>query len=206
MPEKEIKTIITDLGNVVLFFDDILLKKNLFRKSRLLYEEFYERFQPEAYPYTDFVKGKMSPNIFHRELSRVLNLDVGYYDFTILWCNIFKPNKYVIDIIKRLKEKKYRIVLLSNLDFLHLRWIEECFKLNFFDEEIYSCEVLCAKPEEEIYRIALGASECKKEECVFIDDLKPNIIAARKYGLPAIQYCGDNKDLVLKFKDLGIKI
>jgi putative hydrolase of the HAD superfamily len=44
------------------------------------------------------------------------------------------------------------------------------------------------KPDERIFRLALEITQRSPEECLFIDDRTANVEAARRVGIPAIQY------------------
>ncbi|SEG66220.1 putative hydrolase of the HAD superfamily [Nonomuraea solani] len=57
-----------------------------------------------------------------------------------------------------------------------------------FDAVVISGEVGMRKPEERIYRHALGRIGLAGEECVFIDDIEANIVAARALGISGIHH------------------
>ncbi|NQU83669.1 MAG: HAD family phosphatase [Parcubacteria group bacterium] len=201
-----IKTILTDLGNVILWFDFNLLRKNLSDKSMLSEMEFRRKFDPFSDPYASFVRGKTTSRKLYKELCRTLKMKVSFRDFREIWCDVFRPNGNMIYSLRKLRARGYRIVLLSNLDELHYKWVENYFRLDFFDEKIYSFQVKCAKPDEEIFELALPHCKCKKEEVVFIDDLDFNTLAAEDFGYNVIEYTGDFDDLKEELKKLGVKI
>jgi putative hydrolase of the HAD superfamily len=57
-----------------------------------------------------------------------------------------------------------------------------------FDKVISSAEVGFAKPEPEIYQIALDRLHIKPKQALFVDDLKRNTDAAGALGIPAIVF------------------
>ncbi|MEV4071236.1 HAD family phosphatase [Nonomuraea fuscirosea] len=57
-----------------------------------------------------------------------------------------------------------------------------------FDEIVISGEVGMRKPEERIFRHALTRIGLAGEECVFIDDIEANIVAARALGIAGIHH------------------
>lgn len=84
---------------------------------------------------------------------------------------------------------RYQTAILSNAwddlrDVIHHKW----HIADAFDEIIVSAEVGCAKPDPQIYTLTLQTLGIKPEEAVFIDDLEPNILAARQVGLHGIVY------------------
>ncbi|MBN1120139.1 MAG: HAD family phosphatase [Anaerolineae bacterium] len=57
-----------------------------------------------------------------------------------------------------------------------------------FDKVISSAEVGFAKPEPEIYQIALDRLHIQPKQALFIDDLKRNTDAAETLGIPSIVF------------------
>ena len=50
-----------------------------------------------------------------------------------------------------------------------------------------SCLEGCQKPEEKIYRLALGELGLEPDECVFIEDVEANLLAAKRIGIHAVR-------------------
>ena len=59
-----------------------------------------------------------------------------------------------------------------------------------FDTVVFSAEEKCRKPEEKIYRIALGRLGLAPEEAMFFDDFPENVEAARRIGIQASVFPG----------------
>lgn len=85
-------------------------------------------------------------------------------------------------------EKKYKLILLSNTNALHMNWVRENvkfyeeFKSNF-DAFYLSHEIQLRKPNANIYEFVLNENNIKAEETLFIDDTEENIIAASNLGI-----------------------
>ncbi len=63
------------------------------------------------------------------------------------------------------------------------------FKLHdFFDAFVSSCEVGMRKPDPGIYLLGLGIAQANPEECVYFDDRKMLVEAAKKVGIQAFQH------------------
>ena len=91
------------------------------------------------------------------------------------------------DILKRvhdLKEKGYRIYLLSNYseDFFNIHTKDADF-MNDIDGRLVSYEVHLMKPDPAIYKCLLDKYELKAEESVFFDDRLENTQAAEALGI-----------------------
>ena len=55
-----------------------------------------------------------------------------------------------------------------------------------FDDIVISGEVQLRKPEPEIYQLAAQRLALRPTECVFVDDMEVNVIAARELGITGI--------------------
>lgn len=108
-------------------------------------------------------------------------------------------NKVLISFIEE-KRLFYKTALLSNAGDQTRKLMEGSSKFHkLVDQIIISAEEGYAKPDNEIYRIALQKLNTKSENCVFIDDLNENIIAARDNGIHAIQFF-DNQQTITALK------
>jgi epoxide hydrolase-like predicted phosphatase len=86
-------------------------------------------------------------------------------------------------LVTRAHAAGVRTALLSNSwgnDYDRSGWHE------MFDTVVISGEVGMRKPEPEIFELALLRIGLPAEVCVFIDDMEPNIAAARQAGLAGI--------------------
>lgn len=100
------------------------------------------------------------------------------------------PINEMYPVVKGLKEKGYKIYLLSNCP----DWFDDFKKsvpvFAFFDGFIISAYYNEIKPEENIYRILFREFSLKPEECFFIDDMQANIDAAERLGMNAHCFAG----------------
>ncbi|MDO4261435.1 MAG: HAD family phosphatase [Eubacteriales bacterium] len=90
--------------------------------------------------------------------------------------------------LRSLKERGYRIYYLSNYGERIRRETEQ--ELSFLPEMdggIMSYTVHLIKPDPAIYRALLEKYGLKAEECVFLDDSRPNVEAARALGMEGVE-------------------
>ena len=92
------------------------------------------------------------------------------------------------DKVAALKEKGYRIYLLSNYsdELFHMHTKGARF-LDVLDGGIVSYQVHALKPDREIYEILLEKYGLKAGECLFFDDRADNVEGAKKVGIQAVQ-------------------
>ncbi len=112
-----------------------------------------------------------------------------------------RPNLPLIKFIESLKGQ-YKIGVLSNAGDATLERLLEWYPYDtFVDTFVMSAEVKMAKPDAEIYELALQKLGSKPEECLFVDDLIENIEAAERLGITGIWH-RDNDETIARIKDL----
>lgn len=76
----------------------------------------------------------------------------------------------ILDAVKTLRERGFKMAILSNADVCdRLHWDDSPLRL-FFDEVIFSCDVGMAKPSAEIYELASKRLHVKPENTLYIGD------------------------------------
>lgn len=98
------------------------------------------------------------------------------------------PNHRLEYLQQLAADKKYKLILLSNTNEMHINWIKENvgfyeeFKA-YFDAFYLSHEIQLRKPNVNIYEYVLKENNLKAEESLFIDDTEENILSAAKLGI-----------------------
>ena len=184
-----IHTIIFDIGNVLVdfrwrqMFESFGLKEDEIEKLAnatvrhqawldldkgiISTEEGTEAYAKEVPEYREFFER------IYQEMDKLL----VQFDYSIPW-------------ITEMKERGYRIYILSN-------WSKPAFDackdtaLNFLplvDGTVFSYKEFVIKPEQKIYEIICTRYDINPQEAVFLDDSEANIKSAREYGLHAIHF------------------
>lgn len=183
-----IKTIIFDLGNVIVPFD--------FQRGYAAIAS-HCPYSPAEIPKriggTDLVvrfeSGQIGAVQFVRELSELLGLTVGFEEFCRIWNSIFHTDRALPESLFVGLKRRHRLVLLSNTNILHFPMLRDSFPLlRHFDAFVLSYEVGVLKPAQEIYRQAIHVSQCQPEECFYIDDIQAYVDGARQAGIDAVQF------------------
>lgn len=99
--------------------------------------------------------------------------------------------EYRLEFIEALSEKKkYKLILLSNTNELHIEKVIENMTLekyikfkNCFDAFYLSHEIHLRKPNFNIYEFVLNIHKLNSEECLFIDDTFENTDSAKNLGI-----------------------
>ena len=123
-----------------------------------------------------FCKSDLSINQFYEIYN---SLDNSLYDETL-------------EIINELKNKGYKVGLLSNLSLMDYKRYEEQIKKINFDYLFLSYEIKCIKPSSDIYLQVIDALDCEADNIIFFDDNQKNVNGAKQLGINAYQVTGEN--------------
>ena len=93
----------------------------------------------------------------------------------------------MLDLIRELRQRGIRTSLLSNSWGARDGYPRHLFN-ELFDDVVISGEVGMRKPEERIFQLALTRLGLSAAECVFVDDVEGNIVAAQALGLLALHH------------------
>src|SRR3984893_6549650 len=183
-----IKTVIFDLGKVIIPFD--------FKRG-------YQGLEPLCgYPAAEiprriattdlvqrFESGLVDPKDFVEQLSRVLDLRINYDQFCQIGSSIFVPDPLIPESLLEGLSKRYRLLLLSNTNAIHFDMLEKSYPLlRHFHDLVLSYRVGAMKPEPAIFREAIARAECRPDECFFTDDIAEYVAAAKREGIDAVQF------------------
>ena len=138
------------------------------------------------------------------EVVRKVYADVGMFDdfddyFNDLF-EVFRKAAWQIfpetkNILNEIKSLGFAIIIVSNFDSRVYDVCESLSIIDHFDDFIISSEVGYAKPDIEIYNIALSRNNLNPQQCVFIGDNYLNDYAAPKsIGMQALLLNRDNEN------------
>ena len=95
----------------------------------------------------------------------------------------------IIDTMKSLKERNYKVGFLSNDISEWSRYLRKKFDLdNLLDFCVISGDIKLRKPDNAIYEYVLKECKVDPEESVFIDDRIKNLIPAEKLGFKTVLF------------------
>jgi FMN phosphatase YigB (HAD superfamily) len=198
-----IKNFIFDLGNVIVSFDHRKTAAGLAAVCAHTPEVVFGKAisSPLVQQYN---LGKITSADFFAAVKRELDLQMDFAQFSQAWNCTFAMEPLVSERFIENLSRKYKLLLLSDTNELHFDYIREHFSvLDYFSDFILSHKAGAAKPSPEIFKIAVKAAGCLPEECLFIDDLAPNVEGARRAGLDALQFVSAAK-LETDLKERGL--
>jgi epoxide hydrolase-like predicted phosphatase len=116
-----------------------------------------------------------------------------------------KINVELIEIIKDLRNKNYKIGLISNNNIeLRQKMINQNI-IDYFDAVVVSSEVGYQKPQPEIYNILFKELGVSSNEIILVDDSNRPLQGAKDLGCTPLLY-KNNKQLIEDLSTLGIKV
>ncbi len=104
-----------------------------------------------------------------------------------LWTSTYVAQPEMMCLVKGLK-KRYILAILSNSDPLNSNSFKKKGLYAPFDHLILSHELGVAKPDKRIYEIMLERLKLRPDECLFIDDQKVCVEAAKEIGMNAMLF------------------
>lgn len=182
-----IRNIVFDIGNVLIGFDAMDYLRSLFGEKkavRVAEAVFGSGYWPEldiARLSEERILGlfySAAPEL-HDEIKEAFDR-IGECVTKCGW---------VTDLIDSLKQKGYGVYFLSNMSEHVKNSNPDAFAFtSHMDGGIWSCDVHLIKPDEKLFKELFSEYSLVPEECLFIDDHRENIAAAKKLGMKGIVF------------------
>jgi len=188
-----IRTVVSDLGKVLLHFDHMRACQVMARMSLWSPQEIYDSMF-ESNLVRDYELGRISSSDFGQRCMERLNVDMEVDVLREIWSEIFHPVEGMEDLIRSLKGR-YTLVLLSNTNEWHFEHCRQKYPVvSLFDHHALSYRLGCRKPNPLIYEEALAMANALPEETLYFDDIPAYVQTARELGWKGI--CFRNRDQV----------
>ena len=153
------------------------------------------------HPLFELERGRVSEADFLARMADALEPDLGHrpemHRFSEIYFDALKPNQPMIDLMLDLRDRRYRMALLTN----NVREWEPLWRSmlpvdEIFDLVVDSAFVGIRKPEPEIYELTLdrlaetspAGDRPAATDCLFVDDSDVNVDAARELGMTAVHF------------------
>lgn len=151
-------------------------------------------------------RGEMTEHAFlssvGEELEQMLGRPVAMHTFTERYFGSLSANDELIEHLRGLRDGGLRLALLTNnVREWEPRWramlpVDELFEL-----VVDSAFVGLRKPDPAIYELTCSRLGVEPAQCLFLDDLEPNVIAARDLGMAAVRFV-DNAQAIAELDAL----
>ncbi|MFH1181777.1 MAG: HAD family phosphatase [Candidatus Woesearchaeota archaeon] len=187
-----IRAIISDLGGVIVRVDKSKMARKLAEYSGLTPKEILGKFSSTTL--TEFDKelclGMITPEEFFEKCANEFSLKgLSFEGFKEIYANIFELIPATVELLEE-QALSRKIILLSNTDAIHYDFYSQKFKevFNIFAAQALSFRLHIAKPDRKIYLEAAKMAGLPPEDCLYIDDIKDYVNAAKEAGMKAVQF------------------
>lgn len=192
-----IKTVIFDIGNVLMKFEWIPYIISMFdhETARIVSEAIWKDGLWNEFDRGVLTEEEIRSRMVGRapEYEKQIHMALDHVNQCMYKC------EYAIPWIQELKGLGYQVLFLSNYsEFLQKANPEVLDFLPYVDGGLFSCDAKVIKPNRAIYEKICQKYQLKPEECLFVDDNKDNIEAAKAYGIRAILF----KDYETNYKEI----
>jgi epoxide hydrolase-like predicted phosphatase len=189
----KIKGVIFDLGGVVVDWSNSMTYRYIEDKYGIPAEDF-KKIAESCMP--DAQRGMLLEENWMRMIFEHFGDPPN--DYVNIWEKTFKAAKFneqVLELVKGLKLRWYKVAALSNIEPSRARLLRQRRIDDYFDIVIFSCEVGLRKPdlpdslrEGGIYELILNRLRLVPGECIFIDDNSNCLKAAEAIGIKTILF------------------
>lgn len=181
-----IKNVVFDIGNVLINFKPFEFLRERFADEAVVQTVYKTIFESKEWPELD--RGTITEEEATENFCRYCSeYEAEIREVMREWHSMLTPIEATVDIFKELKQKGYKIYVLSNY---HMKAFESTYNNNEFfklaDGMVVSHKINMLKPEPEIYDFLLKEYSLIAEETLFIDDTLANIEGANKAGIKTI--------------------
>jgi len=148
-----------------------------------------------AHPLYELEKGNLTEPAFLAQVSEALEPELGHRPemqrFKEIYFRALEPNEPMIEQMRALSERGYRMALLTN----NVREWEPYWRSmlpvdDIFEVVVDSGFVGMRKPEPEIYELTLErlGDGIAASDCLFVDDVEVNVETARTLGMTTVHF------------------
>ena len=193
MIKEGIKAIIFDYGGVIININYQATIDAFNALGTIDFEEMYSQAS-QSNLFNQIETGQISGQYFINQILDYLPAGTSPNSVVRAWNEMIQDVPVDrIELLLRLKNEGYKIILLSNTNELHIevadrRWnsVHQQSPKEVFDTVYYSHEVKMRKPNKEIFEFVCREQQLKPEDCLFIDDSIQHVEGAKSIGINAV--------------------
>lgn len=188
-----IRNVIFDMGGVILSLDRSKCVERFVEIGVQNANELLDEFHQKGL-FLRIEDGSMNSEDYRKELSKIAQRELSYEEIEYAWLGfIVDVPQYKLDYMSSLREKGYKVYLLSNTNPYVMGWVRSN-RLTaagkpldaYMDRLFLSYEMKCVKPDPIIFQTMMDSVNMQAEESVFIDDSASNIATAKAMGFHTI--------------------
>jgi HAD superfamily hydrolase (TIGR01509 family) len=177
-----IKTVVFDLGKVLVDFDYAIAGRKLAARAAMPALEL-GRFLVHVPLIIRYETGLLTSQEFYEEVRAASGYLGDMEEFASLFANIFTPIEPMVQLHSELRRQGFPTYIFSNTNELAIRFIRKNFPFfQKFDGYILSYEHQSMKPDAKLYEVVEAKSGARGAEILYLDDRPENIEAGIARG------------------------
>jgi HAD superfamily hydrolase (TIGR01509 family) len=183
---KTAKTIVFDLGKVLVDFDYAIAGRKLAARAKMPALELGQ-FLVHVPLIIRYETGLLTSEEFYQEVRAASGYLGDMEEFASLFADIFSPIEPMIQLHFELRRRGFPTYIFSNTNELAIRFIRTRFPFfQEFDGYILSYEHRSMKPEPRLYEVVEAQSGARGADILYLDDRPENIAAGADRGWQVI--------------------
>jgi HAD superfamily hydrolase (TIGR01549 family) len=177
-----VRAVLFDLGNVLIRYEHAKTMSAVAGLGRLTVEETLALFREID---VALGQGHMDAAGLHRFYQERAGVgDDAEQFFTAFGAGLSRIDEALAYAVELQNRPEVTVGVISNTNEAHVYWLDEYLpELAELDLVMMSNEVGLAKPDPEIFRLALELLDLPPHQAIFIDDLAVNVQAAQALGI-----------------------
>lgn len=186
-----IKNVIFDLGGVLIRWDPRLIVSTYTRDLSLQGLLLKEVFQHQDW--LDLDRGIISESVAAFKIAKRIGLEPSVlFGLFFVVKQSFIELKQTTELLKQMQSQGIMLYCLSNMSEESYAYLIDKYKFfGYFHGVVISGQEKVIKPDLAIFELICQRFELQPEQTLFIDDMNDNVVAAKSYGLNAIQFTYD---------------
>ncbi len=184
------KFVYFDLGNVLVNFDHAIAVRQVAEMTGVSTDK-VRHLLFESGLQDKYETGLVSSSEFVVQVERAFNMSLDKETVLDAISSIFHPNLEILEPLHWLRDRGFRLGVLSNTCEAHWQWVKrQKYPVldGWFELDVLSFEVGAMKPSPVIYEKAAEIAGVPPSSIFFTDDRTDNIAAATDAGWTAFQF------------------
>jgi HAD superfamily hydrolase (TIGR01509 family) len=181
-----VRTVVFDLGKVLVEFDYGIAGRKLAERSRMAAVELGQ-FLVHVPLIIQYETGLITSEEFYQQVRTASGYSGDLEEFALLFADIFTPIESMVALQTELRQKGFPTFIFSNTNELAVRFIRRNFPFfSNFDGYILSYEHYSMKPDAKLYEVVEAKTGARGAEILYLDDRLENITAGQERGWQVI--------------------
>lgn len=181
-----VKTVVFDLGKVLVDFDYTIAARRIAARSKVPPEQIrsFVDYSPLLFR---LERGEVTTRQFYDEVCAATGFDGSLAEFANFFADIFVPIAPMIELQAAVRQRGIPTYVFSNTNDLAISHIRQAFPFyRNFDGYILSYEHGVMKPDAGLYEVVERQSGRRGAEILYLDDRPENVAAGAARGWQVI--------------------